>query len=103
MFLARLIFTWIGDTLINKTTASSAVGSGSVIFVMFSAVNDKISAVDMKADMIKSEVVRYVDEKHGDVILELDLLVRTVNEGNKKLDKLDDRVYQLNQTIRGGR
>lgn len=102
----------LANTVINKNTAASAVGSGSVIVVLFTALSDRVTIIDTKVDenfnllkgeaaVIRSQVMDDVVKKHEDVIKHVDRLTISIqdfrNETNKKLDTLDKRVYELNQ------
>lgn len=108
----KTFLTLLSNTLINKNTAASAVGSGSVIVLLFTALQDRVTVIDTKvnenfrvlrgeASSIKLEVMSDVVKKHREILNQVDRVVIDIKEfreeNNKRLDTLDKRVYELNQ------
>lgn len=102
--LFKILLAWLNTTLLNKTTASSAVGSGSVIFIMFAQLNEKIKGVDQKVnsnmvsisqqvDKKKSEVIDYVDHKNEIVLKDVESVIKILNRVEHKVDVLDNRLF----------
>jgi len=84
------IWSFIFDTKMIKTTAASAIGSGAVVIGLMDA---KISEVKTIAEKDKEYIVNYVENKQENFIDKLNTI-------EKKIDIIDDRLWNINKKLK---
>ena len=91
------ILTWILDGKMIKTTAASAIGSGAVVIGIIEA---KMLDVKEMAEKDKSMVIEYVNTRHDKAMDKIDVLIETQTEIKTTLNKIDDRLYNINRKLK---
>ena len=80
-----------------KTSAASAIGSGAVVIGIIEA---KMHDVKTLAEKDKAYVIQYVDRKHERAIDKIDVLIEVQQEIKTSLNKIDDRLYNINKKLK---
>lgn len=104
--ILKSIVQMIFDSANAKTAVSAGVGSGLVALTMF-----EVKMADVKTEFKtqlegdKKLMVEYVDLRHAHAMSKFDDILRGQIDMKKDITNqiqiLDNRVYNLNQTIRG--
>lgn len=81
----------------KKKIGTSVVGGTSIIAICLSLMNDKIESAEMRAYDQKDSIMKEVEYKHQNVMNELKHISEMIADTNKKIDKLDQRIYELNK------
>ena len=76
-----------------KKWAGGAAGLGTAVTLIIAYVDAKTSALEKSLEEKNRSVYSYIDTKHSEVNTSLGQMM-------KVLDRIDDRVYKLNQSIR---
>lgn len=81
----------------KKKIGAGIAGGTSVLAICLGLMNDKIESAERRAYAQKDEIMREVDHKHESVMSELKHISELIVDANKKIDKLDQRIYELNK------
>lgn len=79
-----------------KKIAGGTLGLGATISLVLAYVDQKTSAIEKSIDEKNVAVYRYVDVKHQEIKSGLDRM-------NDTLDRIDNRVFNLYQTVNRGK
>jgi hypothetical protein len=101
-----VIFQTVFDSANVKTATSAGIGSGIVALGVFEA---KIATVEdtfkTQIELDKKQIIEYVDVRHDFAITRFQDIVDGQKEMKKdittKLETLDNRIYNLNQNLKG--
>lgn len=95
------MWTWVWTTLFDskmiKTSAASAIGSGAVVLGIIDA---KTSEMKTEAIKDKQYVIEYIDARHERAVDKINVLIDSQKEIKFSLDKIDDRLYNINKKLR---
>jgi hypothetical protein len=95
------MITWLVKLIMEskmiKTSAASAVGSGLVVIGIIDA---KTSELKTEASKDREYVLHYVDARHDKAIDKINVLIDTQKDIKLSLDKIDDRLYNINKKLR---
>jgi esterase/lipase len=93
----QAILSWLLDGKMIKTTAASAIGSGAVVIGLIDA---KMSEVKSIAEKDRQYVIEYVNQRHDRAIEKIDTLIETNREIKNRLEKIDDRLFNINKKMK---
>lgn len=93
----QAIISWLLESKAIKTSVASAIGSGAVVIAL---VDAKMAEVKTITEKDKSFVMGYVNERHDRAIEKIDTLIETNREIKVRLEKIDDRLYNINKKIK---
>lgn len=81
-----------------KTSVASAAGSGAIVLGILEA---KVSEIDTKVQLENKAVIAYVDNRHDRAMDRINTLISNQAKIQATVDKIDDRLYNINQTLKG--
>ncbi len=93
----QAIISWLLESKAIKTSVASAIGSGAMVIAI---VNAKMSEVKTLAEKDKAYVMEYVDTRHDLAVEKIDTLIEVNGEIKQKLEKIDDRLYNINRKLK---
>jgi len=93
----KLIWSFIAESKMIKTSAASAIGSGAVVIGLVEA---KMHEVKELAAKDKQEIIQYVDYKHDRTMDKIEFMIETQGEMKQTLKTMDDRLYYINKKIK---
>lgn len=89
----------IVDLLKSKITkvGGGIVGGSGIVIIALNLMNDKIDTVSKGLDAKEAKIMAEVDYKHSSVMAELNHLSGQQKEMKLILEKIDQRVYEMNR------
>ena len=95
--LFKLVWAFIAESKMIKTSAASAIGSGAVVIGLVEAKMHEIKELAAKD---KAEIIQYVDHRHDRAMDRIEFMLETQIEMKQTLKTMDDRLYYINKKIK---
>lgn len=89
----------LSDVLKSTKTkvGGGLVGGGGILLLALNLMNDKVDSVQKSMDSKEVAIVQMVESKHQNVLIELKHLIDQQREMKALLEKIDQRVYEINK------
>lgn len=93
----KLVWAFIAESKMIKTSAASAIGSGAVVIGIIEAKMADVKDIGIRD---KKEIIMYVDYRHDRAMDRIEFIIDTQADMKHTLKVMDDRLFNMNKRMK---